>query len=188
MAEAQDKSKFGIWALVVAGGAIAFFLMQKRDSNVPAAPPAPAVQAPAEQPTEPEPPIKLGSIGVPVVRDYFTTNGYTFEDKPLPNNVPRIIGTSSDGKTQLEFVGPATLAQATLRYTLREGNLNGGDLHAIMHLTQHVKASEADLAWAMDAARKGEPTTRTIAAIVVSIQRGPNGTTEFVMRPAPGFE
>jgi len=195
MAKAQVRSAVGILALVaVGGGAIAFFVKQshgQRDDQR-SEPAKTSTGAPVpEEPTavrEPRAPVKLGSVGVPEACEYFASSGFRFEDKPPAGKVARVIGTSQDGHSELEFVGPATLAQATLRYTLQDSSLNGRDMAAIMYLMQHVEADEAEVRWGIDAARKGEPTTRTIGAVAYAIQRGPSGTNEFVMRPAPGFE
>jgi hypothetical protein len=208
MTKAQVRWAVGVLALVVVGGgAFAFFVKQSdgrregddhpsdpanASSGVPSGQPRQEIQAVApEQPAaapEPRAPLKLGAIRVADAREYFTRSGHRFEDQPLPGNVARSIGTSQDRQTVLELVGLAALEQATLRYTLRAGALNGGDMAAIMYLMQHMQAEEADVRWAIDAARKGEPTTRTIGAVAYAIQRGPSDTKEFVMRPAPGFE
>lgn len=208
MTKEQVRLAVGIFVLVVVGGgAFALFGNQshgrgERDDHrsdpantstgVPSGQPLQAIQTvPPEKPAaapEPEAPVKLGLLGVPNVRQYFTSSGYRFEDKPPPGNVARVSGTSQDEKTVLELIGLAAVEQATLRYTLRASALNGQDMAAIMYLMQHVKAEEADVRWGIDAARKGEPTTRTIGAVAYAIQRGPGGTNEFVMRPAPGFE
>jgi hypothetical protein len=193
MEKVQVRSAVGILALVVVGGA-AFALVSKKGhgraddepsgpSNTSSEGAAPENSAPA-----PEPPVKLGSIGVPNVREYFIANGYRFEDKVVPGNAARVIGTAQNGQTMLEFIGSATLERATLSYELRDGALNGQDMHAVMYMMQNVKAGEDDVRWAIEAVRKGEPVTRTIGAVVYAVQRTPGGTNEFVMRPAPGFE
>jgi hypothetical protein len=192
MAKAQVRSVVGILALLVCGGAIALFVTQSHGRGepvgVPSGQPAHEPVAPEQPAAAPEPPVKLSTVGIPSVREDFSRAGYSFEDKPLPSNLPRVIGTSEDQQTVLEFVGPEALEQATLRYKLRGGDLNGQDLNAIMYLMEKLKIAEPDLRWATDAARKGEPATRTIGAVAYAVQRGPSGTSEFVMRPAPGFE
>ncbi len=189
MTKAQVRLAVGLLALVaVAGGAFALFGTQRHgrgelDDQSDLA----SVRAPAAAPETAEGPVKLSSVGVSLVRDYFASSGYRFEDRSSGQGA-QVIGTSENGHTGLEFVGPAGLQRATLRYKLRDGSLNGGDLHAVMYLMQLVRPDEADVRWGIDAARKGEPTTRTIGTVTYAIQPGPSGTKEFVMRPAPGFE
>lgn len=186
----------GLGCAALAAGVIAQWAGDDRKRDTPAASPAPPqqIQATAPEPEPPAPPaapavpIKLGVAQVPALRQYFTGSGYRFEAGPVPANDTRTIGTFQDGKTTVELVGVTALEQAILRYTLRSGDLGAQDMAVLMYLMQQVKADEPDVRWAIDAARKGEPTTRTIGAVAYAVQRGPNGSNEFVMRPAHGFE
>lgn len=144
--------------------------------------------APAAPTAPPAPPTRLGTVVVAEVREYFAELGSRFEERPLQGGAARVIGTYPDGQTVLELVGSPALEQATLRYKLRSGELNGRDMAAIMYLMERVKADEAQVRWAIDAARKGAPTARTLGAVAYAVQAGPGGMSEFVMRPSPGNE